>query len=454
MNLYNPIQDELCEQVVIGTLVAVSREWQENADLLCDGLFYNSRYAGLYKAAVKIRERGDTADVAAVYAELMKDQRNIETHDLWMQALIDCTARVATNGIRQHVLHLLDYMRRRRVMRICLKGLQDVQDRSTAVETVQEAAIDDLGKLFDTAVSDVMSTKRVADDFTRDVIDANRKGDRPCGIPTGFTVLDEKGGLQLADLVVIAADSSQGKTAFMLGIAKNAALNGYPAAIYSMEMTAGQLFARLAAMEMGVPSNILNTKALTDDQYQRYLAAKEKLSPVMMFFDEKSTSSLDAIISSVRTLVYKSGVKLVAVDYLQILNVAMAYVNKEQAMANAARRLKNLAKELGICIIALSQLARDRENPEPTMARLRDSGQIAEAADMVILIYRPETYGKLYSGDFKNTQTKGTALINLAKGRNTGTAKFIVNFDAPLTKFYEAAGTQSYTTAYADETPF
>ena len=110
--------------------------------------------------------------------------------------------------------------------------------------------------------------------------------------------------------------------------------------------------------------------------------------------------------------------------------------NKEQQMGEASRRLKNLAKELGIWIVALSQLNRDKDNPEPNINRMRDSGQIAEAADVVILVYRPERYGKRYPGEFSSVKTEGTALIKVAKGRNIGTFNFVCGFDAACTRFY------------------
>ena len=125
------------------------------------------------------------------------------------------------------------------------------------------------------------------------------------------------------------------------------------------------------------------------------------------------------------------------VDYLQILSVNMKGSNTEQQMGEAARRLKNLAKELDIWIVALSQLNRDNINPVPTLARLRASGQIAEAADVVMLIYRPELYGKYYPDPFQNADTQGTAMIDIAKGRNIGLMKFLVRFDARTTHFME-----------------
>lgn len=147
----------------------------------------------------------------------------------------------------------------------------------------------------------------------------------------------------------------------------------------------------------------------------------------------------------------------IVVDYLQILNVNMRNTNKEQQMGDVARRLKNIAKELNIWVLALSQLSRNKEDPTPSMARLRDSGQIAEAADTVMLIYRPEFYGKTsYPSGFNNVSVKGTALIDIAKGRNIGTMKFICGFNAPTTLFYDLDSVPTNATAgtYNDDCPF
>lgn len=125
------------------------------------------------------------------------------------------------------------------------------------------------------------------------------------------------------------------------------------------------------------------------------------------------------------------------IDYLQILSTNQKVANLETFYGEVARNLKNLAKELDMCIVLLSQLSRSYDNPEPNLSRLRGSGQINEAADMTFLLYRPEIYGKQYSGAYRNTDTKGTALIQCAKGRNVGIYSFVCNFDAEHTHFYD-----------------
>jgi replicative DNA helicase len=186
-----------------------------------------------------------------------------------------------------------------------------------------------------------------------------------------------------------------------------------------------------------VPSNEILYSKLASGQIQMVDKGVARVIDMPVYFDDRSTSNIETILSSIRMMKIKYNIKGVIVDYLQILNVNMKGSNKEQQMGDVARRLKNIAKDLDIWVIALSQLSRDRQNPAPSLSRLRDSGQIAEAADMVILIYRPEIYGEKYPEEFENKSTRGTAMIDVAKGRNIGLLKFLVGFDAKTTNFYE-----------------
>lgn len=430
-----PLSDELCEKVVVGTLLSYANELTENSDLLCPWLFSSYQCQTIYTLIKGVADRGEKADIISVTAELAKTK----TQGVSPMDILDISNHVALSSMRQQVLRLAELKRRRELWRIGQQMVQAGIDESEPIETIQASAIAELGNLFTTASTAIQSIAQVAQDFTQNIVEANRVGSRPHGTPTGFSQFDERGGLQASDLVVIAADSSQGKSALATNIAISAANHGYPVAVYSMEMTASQLFARILATETGVPSNVLNTRPLSDEQLSRYNFAKDKVSRLPIYFDERSTSSLDSILSSIRTMVYRQSVKIVVVDYLQILNVNTKSTNKEQAMADAARRFKNLAKELGICVVLLSQLSRDRDNPQPTMARLRDSGQIAEAADVVLLIYRPEVYGSRYHypDELSKVSTQGTAMLHVCKGRNVGTFRFVVGFNAALTKFYE-----------------
>lgn len=158
-----------------------------------------------------------------------------------------------------------------------------------------------------------------------------------------------------------------------------------------------------------------------------------------IYFDDRSSSSIDVILSSIRMMKKRYDIDGVVVDYLQILNVngGKDGSNEEQRMGNVARRLKNIAKDLKIWVLALSQLSRDKQDVAPSLYRIRGSGQITEAADNVLLIYRPEVYdrNKCYPDPYSNVSTQNTAMIDVAKGRNIGLMKMICGFNPSTTQF-------------------
>ena len=182
-------------------------------------------------------------------------------------------------------------------------------------------------------------------------------------------------------------------------------------------------------------------KPLFDQQLIVADQAMGKLARAKIYFDDRSTSNIDSIISSIRYLKKTEDISGAIVDYIQLLSInAQHGAREEQALGEYARRLKNLAKELNIWIIALSQLNRDRMNPVPNDNRLRGSGQLKEAADTVMMIYRPEACDPpqdRYPHPFEQVDTHGTALVKVTKGRNIGLMDFIIGFDASRTKFYD-----------------
>ncbi|OAV65582.1 Replicative DNA helicase [Bacteroidales bacterium Barb6XT] len=277
------------------------------------------------------------------------------------------------------------------------------------------------------------------------------------GTPTGFRDFDKRsGGLQKSDLIIIAGETSNGKTALAITLCLSAIFNDEAVAMYSMEMRKSQIAARMMAVQSGVSAGRIQFSRLDTGQFEAIERGLASLYNRKLFFDERSTSNIDTIVNSIRSLKKKYGISGAVVDYLQMLNVNMKGTNKEQQLAECARRLKNLAKELDIWIIALSQLSRDGDNHIPSLARLRDSGQIAEAADIVMLIYRPELHGKSYPEPFKMKPTIGTALIDVAKGRNMGVIKFLCRFEAETTRFSDLANDYMPPAQYGvnDNEPF
>lgn len=322
---------------------------------------------------------------------------------------------------------LQDLSRNDKELSSTLEGIRKAIDDATAKEREQYVRIDKpMGELMGEVV------KRANGEINQ-------------GIMTGFTIVDEKGGFQPTDLVIIAGDTSMGKTSLAMCMIKNIAENGTPCAVYSMEMSSEQLCARLLAVDIDdnkpsgaiVPSSsdILYNQ-LSIEQYEHVHNAYMRIGRIPIYIDTRASHDIDDICSSIRALVYMRGVKVVVLDYIQLVSVKRQS-DDVKAMDKIARDLKVLAKELGIVVIALSQLARVKEgsSPIPTIKRLRNSGGIEQAADNIYLIFRAEYYKTQYPGGWASYPTHNTALLIRAKGRNIGTAERLLEFSPAATAY-------------------
>lgn len=422
-------QSPEAEKVVLGTIITESNILDEIRDILPVDAFYITRNKDIFQCVLDISDRGEHVDIITVVNECQKKRLDVTAFDI---------AQLSSNYtpfINDHVGILVEKYRRRKLFEIGAILQSNSYSEANGISEVLSDVKEKLDGLF-TSNRESVYTIKDAVQSVYDNINKNLKGGSSLtGSPTGFALFDKRsGGLQTSDLVIVAADSSQGKTSFAIKLAMNC---GCPVAFYSMEMKKEQIAARMMSIESGVPANEILFSKLDGGRIQQIDKGVSRVIENPIYFDDRSTSNIETILASIRMMKLKYGIKGAIVDYLQILNVNMKSANKEQQMGDVARRLKNAAKELDIWVIALSQLSRDNQNPVPSLTRLRDSGQIAEAADMVILIYRPEVYGKKYPEEFSSKSTEGTAMIDVAKGRNVGLMKFLVGFDAKTTNFYE-----------------
>lgn len=423
-----PHSDE-AECLVLGTVMNEKNALPFVREMLPVEAFYQDKHREIYRSIIDVADKGNFPDIVMVMEELLRKKSTISPYEL--TELSGCT----TPYLEQYVAVVFDKYKRRQFFEIgCYLRANSFDETEDIMDVYEE-----VGRRMDGIFPDADNAVHTIKEAIKGVyenIDRNYKGtSRLTGYPTGFSEFDGKsGGLQTSDLIIIAADTSSGKTSLAIKISMNA---GCPVAFYSMEMKKEQVAARMMSIQSGVPANEILYSRLASGQLQSIDKGVARLEKLPIYFDDRSTSNIESILASIRMMKIKYGIKGVIVDYLQILNVNMKTANKEQQMGDVARRLKNLAKDLDIWIIALSQLSRDKENPVPTLARLRDSGQIAEASDVVMLIYRPELYGKRYPEPYMHSSVSGTAMIDVAKGRNIGLLKFIVGFDKPTTNFYE-----------------
>lgn len=427
------LRDEDAEKLVLGTIITERNALEEVRELLSEESFYNPFHKQVYKAILQVSSLGERPDIITVKNRLVANGVKFAIIE-YMKIASNCTF-----DLYQYAARLHDLAIRRKFYTIGQYLISNSYSEAEDILDVTNSVSDELASLFK-STSTTVTTINDGLESVYGMINENLSGNKPLtGTPTGFEKIDSKsGGLQKSDLIIIAGETSQGKTSLAVSMMRNASFSGAKIAMYSMEMKKEQITARILSMESGIPSNQIMYSRLTDSQIQAIDKGIGKVSGKGIYFDDRSTSNIDTIISSIRYMKLKFDIDGAIIDYLQILNVNMKGANKEQQMGDVARRLKNLAKELDIWIIALSQLNRDTMNPVPTIARLRDSGQIAEAADVVILVYRPEYYDKSrrYPDPFSNASTEGTAMIDIAKGRNIGLLRFICGFDAATTCFY------------------
>ena len=245
------------------------------------------------------------------------------------------------------------------------------------------------------------------------------------GVQSGFMALDRVTmGWQPSDLIIIAARPSMGKTAFVLSMARNMAVEyQQPVAFFSLEMSAVQLMMRLIVAETGLYSNDIKSGKLTPEQWRHLESATKPLGTAPLFIDDTPALSVFEFRSKARRLKIHNDIKIIVIDYLQLMTGSQdtkGNGNREQEVAFISRTLKAIAKELNVPMIALSQLSRATEqrggSKRPQLSDLRESGAIEQDADIVAFIHRPEYYGM--NTDENGMPTAGLAEIILAKHRN------------------------------------
>lgn len=432
------VNDPKAEQYVIGSLLVDPTAYTLVSQYLDEDCFYDPMCRDIWKAVDNMGKQGMPIDVISVSAELSKQKSNVTALDL-----MNISAQIASSAhIEYHAIRLQDLGRRRKLWVVGQQLSKVGLSEEILTADAHQEAIESIGGVFEKA-DGVFTLDDAMNSLNEIMVKNATVGGVTTGTKTGMERFDEKGGLQKSDLIIVAGETSQGKTSLALCMTRHAIENGAKVAFYSMEMTKEQLTARLLSAKTNIPANnILYSGSLAPSEIRMIDDARGKLPGENLFFDDKSTSNIDSILLSIRMLKMQKDIDGAVVDYLQILNVnsRSTSFSREQAMGDAARRFKNLAKELNIWIIALSQLSRDSNCPEPNLNRLRDSGQIGEAADVVILVYRAEYYNRAYPAPFDNKDdypTDGTAMIDVAKGRNIGTFKFFMGFNKNTTNFFK-----------------
>lgn len=432
-----PLYDIATEEAVISGIIGIPGMLDEVRNRLDADSFFSEPCKMLWKAVCWATDRGNTPDLPYLQA-IFRDRGR--TDDL--EQLNRIAGTPVSSDISQMV-DILDERRRRRLyhdLRVSIQKNETGDSRD--IDELIQRAIEARDKFTAASVLDKVGIM----DHAAKIINGNLDPDKKdSSILTGFRILDEGGGLPPETEVIVAAFSSQGKTAFALSILNYAMICGVQCAIYSAEMGTSSIAGRLLNM-MGW--NVSITTFKTRPLFDATIADFNSLSgqfidrPGNIYLDSSSNNNVDYICSSIRVLHRKHGIRLVMVDYLQIIALYGDYGNSDQEkLAIASRKLQALAKQLNICIMVLSQFSRPTRDQghQPSEDLIRGSGQIYEACDIALYVYRPEKWeNETYPPPFQDAEKKGTAMIKIGKYRDGESGKSaIVGFDGPSTLFYD-----------------
>lgn len=448
--------DDETERAVLATLIQHNDIYNRFSDLLEPDLFYVESYKSIFRCVDGVLKEGGITDINSLYAYSRSHDVGFE---LYKGDFSDVIMNFSISTFEQDLNRLRNLSKRRTVW----KQLQITASKilvltEDADETVN-CLMSSIGELQqDMSDTGVYSFNEAINELS-DIVKGNLCG-KSIFIRTGFRIFDDYFLLRPNTLTVIAAFTSVGKSALAMNIAVNASRQGIGVGYYSLEMGKSELAARGLSADAGIPSSSLLNKKLYETEMQKFDYSVKKNSDLPIYIDERSTVSFDRTIRSIRTLRKSIGIGLAIIDYLQIY--AQVNDNIESSLAYMARAAKNIAKELGIPVILLSQL--NRSSAHPSIKMLRGSGQIEESADNIVLIDRPEAYpdnSVRYEGDFSDEDTHGTAKLILAKGRGVGTGSELVGFDGRYTQFYEFRSDENNPTEpinqqgnVTDEVPF
>jgi replicative DNA helicase len=430
-----PPSDLGAEKAVLSSLLLDPRAFHEVLAEVRAEDFYHPAHQTLFSAMSAVHESGRPVDLITLAEHLtLQKQLDAVGGPVALAEIADFAATAA--NVAHHARIVRDKAVKRRLIGVATEVVQAGYEETGSADELLDLAE---SKIFDVSKSQSRSRFQNLHDEMPGVFDyvegiMNRAG-ALSGLPTGFDDLDQMtGGLQPGELIIIAARPSMGKSALMLNIGRNAAVDhGKKVAIFSLEMTTRSLIVRMLSSEARIDFSSLRKGFLPMADYRRLQEAADRLSQAQIWIDDSGSASILEIKAKCRRLQAEHGLDLVVVDYLQLAHADGRRDRKDLEIAEISKGLKALAKELSIPVIALSQLnrgpeQRDPDKRRPMMGDLRESGAIEQDADVIAFIYRDVVYNK-------DTEDKLKAEIIIEKQRNGPTGTVLLNFDGKYALF-------------------
>jgi replicative DNA helicase len=432
-----PPQDVAAEQSVLGGMLLSKDAIADVVEAVRGHDFYRPAHELVFDAIIDLYGRGEPADAVTVSAELQKRGELARVGGGgYVHTLVSSVPTAANAGYYARIVRETAILRRlieagTKIVQLGYNGDGDADD-------IVDAAQAEVYSVTDRRTSEDYLPLSAIMEGTLDEIEAiGSRGGEMVGVPTGFADFDElTNGLHPGQMIVVAARPAVGKSTLGLDVARSAAIkHNMTTCVFSLEMSRNEITMRLLSAEARVPLHHMRTGRLTDDDWTRLARRMGEVSNAPLFIDDSPNMSMMEIRAKCRRLKQRHDLRLVVVDYLQLMQSGKRVESRQQEVSEFSRALKLLAKELEVPVIAISQLNRgpeQRTDKRPQMSDLRESGSIEQDADMVVLLHREELYER-------ESPRAGEADFIVAKHRNGPTATITVAFQGHYSRFVDMA---------------
>jgi replicative DNA helicase len=433
--------DESAERAVLGSLIIYPEILDTAITKLKPYDFYNQKNREVFNAIVDLFNQSK-----AVEPLLIKDVLE-KKGTLVLVGGVEYLAQIVSEAVPPDITYqLIDILKEKSTLRSLIESAQKIISKAKSPSNDIKLLLEEAESIIFQVVESketvhYYSLGDILKETLRIINELAKKETVVTGIPTGFYDLDRlTTGFHPGDLVIIAARPGMGKTSFALSILYYlSVLDNVPSAFFSLEMSKEQIAMRLLGEETRIPLKKIRSGFLNESEVEKITTAALNMMRAPLYIDDTASLSILDLKAKARRLKKEKDIKIIVIDYLQLLRSHRRVENRQQEVAEISRGLKALAKELGIPVVALAQLSRQAEmraDKRPQLADLRESGSIEQDADLVLFIHRPEYYKKNPS-----PQEEGLAEIIIAKQRNGPTGTVNLAFIKEITKFENLAKT-------------
>ena len=421
------------EQSVIGSMIMDREAIVVASELITGDDFYNKQYGVLFETMVELNENGKPVDLVTLQDKLK--EKDVPSEVSSLEFIRDIITAVPTSA---NIRYYANIVAEKSILRKMIRLNEEIQNLCYSGKESMEFILEDAEKrIFDLVQKrnsgEFVPIRQVVMNALKKIEAASKNDGSVTGVATGFLDLDFRtSGMQPADLVLIAARPSMGKTAFVLNIAQHVAFKlQETVAIFSLEMSKEQLVNRMFSLESNVDAQKLRNGNLNDSEWEKLIESAGVIGKSNLIIDDTPGISISELRSKCRKFKLEHNLKMIIIDYLQLMSGSGRSESRQQEISEISRSLKSLARELNVPVLALSQLSRaveQRPDKRPMMSDLRESGAIEQDADVIMFIYRDDYYNK-------DSDKKGISEIIIGKQRNgpIGTVELV--WLAEYTKF-------------------